>query len=230
MTGGWPLAVQLAAEVLRRVGPIDHSALVDRLLAPDAVLFEYLAEEVLAGAAEGERELLSIAVRLPQVSPAVLGEIGRPDLVAHLAPLGDTGIFLDSDMSTPDRYRPSVLGGEFVRRVLPAPPEAVLRAAVAAFVRLGEIESALVLCAEVGDPELALEVVLGVERPDRLRTTEALAGALRLADAPASTRGSPSCRATSATCAASGTTPCARTSSPCGSATAARPAWRGSRA
>ena len=181
MTGGWPLAVQLAAEVLRRVGPIDHSALVDRLLAPDAVLFEYLAEEVLAGAAEGERELLSIAVRLPQVSPVLLEEIGRPDLVTHLAPLGDTGIFLDRDMSITDLYRPSALGGEFVRRVLPAPPETVLRAAVAAFVRLGEIESALVLCTDVGDPELALDVVLDVERPDRLRTTEALAGALRLA-------------------------------------------------
>ena len=119
MTGGWPLAVQLAAEALRRGGPIDHSALVDRLLAPDAVLFEYLAEEVLAGAAEPERELLSIAARLPHVSPALLGELGRDDLAGHLAPIGDAGIFLERDMSVADRYRASVLGGE-VRTPCPA--------------------------------------------------------------------------------------------------------------
>ena len=75
------------------------------------MLFEYLAEEVLAGAAEPERELLSIAARLPHVSPALLGELGRDDLAGHLAPIGDAGIFLERDMSVADRYRASVLGG-----------------------------------------------------------------------------------------------------------------------
>ena len=181
MTGGWPLAVQLAAEALRRGGPIDHSVLVDRLLAPDAVLFEYLAEEVLAGAAEPERELLSIAARLPHVSPALLGELGRDDLAGHLAPIGDAGIFLERDMSVADRYRASVLGGRFVRRVLPAPPGALLETAVRAFGRLGEMESALVLCTEVGDAGLALDVVIGADRHELLSAPEALAGMLYLA-------------------------------------------------
>ena len=47
------------------------------------------------GRPSAERELLSIAAHLPHVSPAVLGEIGRADLAAHLAPIGDAGIFLE---------------------------------------------------------------------------------------------------------------------------------------
>ena len=182
MTGGWPLAVQLAAEVLRRVGPIDHSALVDRLLAPDAVLFEYLAEEVLAGAAEGERELLSIAARLPHVSPAVLGEIGRarprrpPRAARRHRDLPRQG-HVDARPLPAERARRRVRPRVSSRRR----PRRVLRAAVAAFVRLGEIESALVLCAEVGDPGWRSRSCSTSSDRDRLRTPEALAGVLRLA-------------------------------------------------
>ena len=186
MTGGWPLAVQLAAEVLRRVGPIDHSALVDRLLAPDAVLFEYLAEEVLAGAAEPERDLLSIAARLPHVSPAVLVEIGRPELVAHLAPIGDAGIFLDRDMAIAERYQPSVLGGEFVRRVLPPPPDATLAGGSDGVRGTSARWRARSCCArEIGDAGLAVDVLRGADRADLLGVPEALAGALRVATAGA---------------------------------------------
>ena len=52
-TRGWPLAVRLAAEIRGRGGPLDHAAIVDRLLDREGVLFEYLAEEVLATASDG---------------------------------------------------------------------------------------------------------------------------------------------------------------------------------
>ena len=46
-TGGWPLAVHLAVEVSRRGGPLDRAELIEHLLSPDAILFDYLAEDVL---------------------------------------------------------------------------------------------------------------------------------------------------------------------------------------
>ena len=182
-TGGWPLAVRLAAELLGRTGPIDRRSLLDRLLAPDALLFEYLAEEVLAGVAAPERELLAVAAHLPYVSAALLRELGRAELVGHLAPLGDVGTFLERDPAGHDRYRTTVVGGEFLRRAEPPPPEAVLRQAVLALRSGGDVESALLLCTEVADPGLALEVVLAVQRPDRLPSPDALSGALQLAEA-----------------------------------------------
>ena len=57
-TGGWPLAVHLAVEVSRRGGPLDRGALIEHLLSPDAILFDYLAEDVLANLSDPERELL----------------------------------------------------------------------------------------------------------------------------------------------------------------------------
>ena len=47
-TGGWPLAVHLAVEAARRGEPLDRETLIEHLLSPDAILFEYLAEDVRA--------------------------------------------------------------------------------------------------------------------------------------------------------------------------------------
>ena len=60
-------------------------ALVDRLLARDAVLFEYLAEDVLSAATDAERELLAIAAHLPFVSAACSTASSRADLAPLLA-------------------------------------------------------------------------------------------------------------------------------------------------
>ncbi len=182
VTGGWPLAVQLAAEALRRAGPIDRPALVDRMLRPDAVLFDYLAEEVLDGTRAPERELLALAAHLPTVSPQILGELGRADLVPHLAAAADAGVFLEPVPGEDRRWRANLLGGEFLRRAEPAPSDAVLRQAADVLVRGGDIEHALALCTSLGDPALARAVALTVERPDRLSSPDALAGALDLAD------------------------------------------------
>ena len=225
MTGGWPLAVQLAAEVLRRGGPIDHSALVDRLLAPDAVLFEYLAEEVLAGLPSPSVSCCRSPPGCPTCRRPCSPRSGATISSATWRRSATPGSSSSGTCRRPDRYRASVLGGEFVRRVVPAPPsDRARRDAVRAFGQLGEMESALVLCAEVGDADLALDVVLGAERSALLAAPEALAGALRLAeDDVRAPEGSPSCRAISSTCAASGTTPCAPTSGRPGSATPPRP-------
>ena len=181
-TGGWPLAVQLAAQAVRRSGPLDRGALVDVLLAPDAVLFDYLAEEILAGAAPEEREVLALVAHLPHLSAGLLGDLGRPDLAPLLAPIEEAGIFLEAAPAGPGTYRATLLGGEFLRRVHPAPPVEVLRRSVDVLARRGDVDDALVLCTALGDPVLATTVVLAVDRPDRLASPDALVGALALAE------------------------------------------------
>ena len=108
--------MRLAVEAIHRGGPLDRAAVVDRLLAPDATLFEYLADEVLAGLPTPEQEVLALAAHLPHVSTTLLRDLDRNDLVPRLAPLGEGGVFLEPDPNTPDGYRATLLGGEFLRR------------------------------------------------------------------------------------------------------------------
>jgi len=180
-SGGWPLAVRLAAETVRRGGPVDRAAILDRLLAPDALLHAYLAEEVLGGLEPLGREILAIAAHVPYVSANFLHDLGRPELAAHLAELSTGGVFLEPEGTAPDRWRADLLGGEFVRRALPAPPIELLRRGVDALLEAHDLEHALALAARLGDPEAAMRVVLAVERPHRLAAPGALAGVLDLA-------------------------------------------------
>ena len=180
-TGGWPLAVRLAAEAIHRGGPLDRAALVDRLLAQDSALFEYLADEVLAGLATPEQEVLALAAHLPHVSTTLLRDLGRSDLVPRLAPLGEVGVFLEPDPNTPDGYRATLLGGEFLRRNQPVPGSAVLNRTADALIERGDLESAMLLCTRVGDPALAARVLRSVDRVDGLASPDVLTEMLRIA-------------------------------------------------
>jgi len=187
VTGGWPLAVHLAAEVSRRTGPIDGAALVHRLLAPNAVLLDYLAEDVLAGLSEPERELLSLAGHVPELSPELLLRIGRDDLSPPLARLASDRIFLEPVTSlsggVPSEHAAAtLLGGTFIRKVLPPPSIEQLHRTVNALVELGDIAQALVLCVRVANPELALSVLLAIDRPDQLSAPVTLAEVLTIAE------------------------------------------------
>ncbi len=180
-TGGWPLAVRLAAEAIHRGGPLDRAALVERLLAQDSALFEYLADEVLAGLATPDQEVLALAAHLPHVSTTLLRDLGRSDLVPRVAPLGEGGIFLEPDPNTPDGYRATMLGGEFLRRSQPVPAQAVLRRTADALIGRGDLENALLLSTRVGDPALATQVLRSVDRVDRLPSPDVLDETLRIA-------------------------------------------------
>ena len=225
-TGGWPLAVRLAAEVAARGGPLDHDAIVDRLLDREGVLFEYLAEEVLSSATDGERELLALAAHVPFVDGPLLAWIGRDELARLLPLLGRAGLFLERDPASPDRYRATLVGGEFARRALPPPPAELVRRILTSLCERGDAEQALETCLRLGEPAVAREVVLAIDRPDLLGRV--LDDAVALAASGGDDAGSPSCAATSTTCAARGTTPARRTPRPPRSATRRSPAWPGS--
>ena len=181
-TGGWPLAVHLAVEATRRTGPLDRSALVDHLLAPNTVLFDYLAEDVVAGLTATEHELLALAGHVPELSEVLLTRVGRGDLVPRLASLTADRIFLEPVPIRPGHAAATLLGGAFIRRVLPPPDNAVLSRIVDALVALGDIDQALVLSARVGDPDLAQRVVLTIDRPDQLSATAVLSDVLSIAE------------------------------------------------
>jgi ATP/maltotriose-dependent transcriptional regulator MalT/DNA-binding SARP family transcriptional activator len=181
-TGGWPLAVHLAVEAMRRTGPLDRATLVDHLLEPHAVLFEYLAEDVLAGLDDPARELLALAGTVPVLSPELLDRIGRGDLTAALEALTTARIFLEPLPGRRGHSAVTLLGGAFARRVLPPPALATLRDVVDALVGLGNVDDALAVCRHVGDGELALRAALAVDRPDQLAATSMLDEILTLAD------------------------------------------------
>jgi ATP/maltotriose-dependent transcriptional regulator MalT/DNA-binding SARP family transcriptional activator len=181
-TGGWPLAVHLAAEAARRGEPLDQTQLVEHLLAPNTVLFDYLAEDVLSGLGDGERELLVLAAHVPELSDRLLRGIGRADLSGPLAHLSAERIFLEPVPGRAGHARASLVGRAFVRRALPPPPPEVLAAAVSSLVRSGDVENALVLSAAVGDPQLARDVLMAIRSPDTLGATEAMDDALRVAE------------------------------------------------
>ncbi len=181
-TGGWPLAVHLAVEVSRRGAPLDRAELIEHLLSPDAILFDYLAEDVLASLTDPERELLALAASVPELSTALLDDIGRGDLAVHLARLTTQRIFLEPVLGRPEHVRTTAVGGTFLRRALPSLPTEKLDAAIQALLGAGDVEHALVLSARVGDPQRAREVLLAIEHPDWLSAPDAVDAALEVAE------------------------------------------------
>ena len=181
-TGGWPLAVHLAVEVSRRGGPLDRVELIEHLLKPNAILFDYLAEDVLANLSEPERQLLVLAASIPELSVDLLDAIGCGDLASHLARLTSQRIFLEPVLGHADHVRTTVVGTAFLRRALPPPPAATLDAATYAFLQAGDLENALVLSARTGDPVRAREVLMAIGHPNWLSAPEALEAALDIAE------------------------------------------------
>jgi DNA-binding SARP family transcriptional activator len=173
-TGGWPLAVHLAIEASRRGRPLDRGELIEHLLAPDAVLFDYLAEDVLAELSDPERELLMLAACVPELSANLLVAIGRPDLGTQLARLTAQRIFVEPVLGRAEHIRTTVIGGAFLRRVLPQPADETISAMVDALLARREAENALGLAVLVGDPERARRVLLAIDDLERFGTDEAL--------------------------------------------------------
>lgn len=182
-THGWPLAVQLATDLSRRSGAaLDLTALVDRLLSPDAVLFDYLASDVAAGFSPAERELLAVICRTPSLSPSVLDAVGRNDLVDPLARLAADGVFAEPVPGRQGEVQPTYLGAEFIRRALPAPPAELLERIALGFVAHGDVDSALELCTVVRSADLAVQVLLAINSPHLVRSPQALADAIAIAE------------------------------------------------
>lgn len=181
-TGGWPLAVHLATALVRRDGSLERDQILERLLAPDAVLFDYLAEEIVGVLGPQERELLGLVGVAPRVSADLLTTVGRPDLAAVVDRLAADQIFVEPVSPTDRVFRATELGGRFVRRAVPTPEPALLERTAAAYLAAGDVGSAVHLAAAAGSPSLAAEVLAAVELRHLVEAPHALEAALDVAE------------------------------------------------
>ena len=124
-----------------------------------------------------------LAASVPELSAALLDDIGRGDLAIHLARLTSQRIFLEPVLGRPDHVRT-----HRGRRRLP-PPSAAAATGDARSTRRSRpcstpaiSEHALVLSARVGDPQRAREVLLAIDHPDWLSAPDALDAALDVAE------------------------------------------------
>ena len=182
--GGWPLAVQLAAGGGPPGGPVHHDELIERVLAPDAVLVEYLAEEVLAELTDGERGLLALAAHVPYLSDELLRRSrARPTSSAMLEALGRARMFLEP-LARPPAYRASLLGGEFLRRALPPPAAPSCAGPSRRYRARGDVEAALVLARRRSATRQLAAAVVAARRPDRTGSPRPLDASPRRRRAP----------------------------------------------
>ncbi|MGH2710431.1 MAG: tetratricopeptide repeat protein [Actinomycetota bacterium] len=87
MTGGWPAAVRMAAEMLGTTEQGDRASALKRLARPEGPLFDYLAEEVLRSESREVHDLLARVAFLDRFSPELcraLGIEGAEELLARL--------------------------------------------------------------------------------------------------------------------------------------------------
>jgi ATP/maltotriose-dependent transcriptional regulator MalT/DNA-binding SARP family transcriptional activator len=87
LTGGWPVAVRLAAELLRTGG----AGALPRL-PPGARVLEELAARVVAAESEPSRRLLVAAAVLGRVDAPMCAALGHPDAAAALSALAEHGL------------------------------------------------------------------------------------------------------------------------------------------
>ena len=149
---GWPLAVQLAAEL---GGAADRSTTTRSSIACSTamrVLFEYLAEEVMANASDAERELLALAAHVPFVDAAA-AHLARPRRRSSRC-WRRSGATACSSSAT--RRRPTATGPRSSAASSPAGhsrrrPTSSCAASSRSLCERGEAEEALETCLRLGD-------------------------------------------------------------------------------
>ena len=95
-TGGWPAAVRLAAEALRHVAPESRATALRRLVRPGGQIFDFLAEEAIAGEPAWVRRLIAVVAPFERFSPGLCDALGLRDAAATLAALERRGLFVQS--------------------------------------------------------------------------------------------------------------------------------------
>jgi len=95
MTGGWPAAVRLAAEMLAGVAEPDRENAIARLARPEGPLFEYLTEEVLRSESAEVHDLLSRLALLDRFTPELCRALGMGDADEVLARLQRRSILIE---------------------------------------------------------------------------------------------------------------------------------------
>lgn len=95
LTGGWPVAVRLAAEALAAAQPDERGAMVDALREPHGLLLRYMADEVIGSEPAEVLALLDCAQVLDEIEPAIAAAAGIADADKTFARLTSRGVYLE---------------------------------------------------------------------------------------------------------------------------------------
>lgn len=112
-TGGWPIAVRLAAEATR------HGRVAEP--ADPGALFDYVATEIVDHEPRRTRELIRVAARLDRFCPELLAALGHPDAAEIIADLVARGLLVEALPSVPGWFGLVPLAAEFVRTRMSMP-------------------------------------------------------------------------------------------------------------
>ncbi|GBD86063.1 HTH-type transcriptional regulator MalT [bacterium BMS3Abin02] len=95
-SGGWPVAVRLAAEAVSAAPPKQRPRLLGKLGKPGGALFSYLAEEVLGAETAQDRDLLRTIGAIGLVTVELCEGLGIAHPRTRLAKLRRKGVYFDT--------------------------------------------------------------------------------------------------------------------------------------
>jgi DNA-binding SARP family transcriptional activator len=145
-TAGWPVAVRLAVESLRRAPPDERGAVVASISRPQGPLFSYLAEEVFGRADRSVRRLLPRIAQLDRFTPELCEAVGVRNAARVLGTLTDRGLMIRAEGGVEGWLTLHALIRDFVLQTWPLPAEALEelhRLAADWFVERGDFDGAL---------------------------------------------------------------------------------------
>jgi ATP/maltotriose-dependent transcriptional regulator MalT/DNA-binding SARP family transcriptional activator len=144
-TAGWPAAVRLGLEAVRRVAPEERKTAFGRMREPGGALFSYLATEVFEREPLEVRELLAAVAPFERFTPGLCEALGFSRAVEALASLARRGLFLQQISGGGDgSFSLHALVREFaLERVAPETLRAIQRRAARWFQAQGHLPEAL---------------------------------------------------------------------------------------
>jgi DNA-binding SARP family transcriptional activator len=115
VTSGWPVAVQLGADVLGSAAPDDRWDVLAALAARETPLVAYLAEEIFGAETPEVRRLLAAIAHFDRVSPELCEALGFDDADDVLTDLARRGLLSETGGS----FAPHALIRQFVATAWP---------------------------------------------------------------------------------------------------------------
>lgn len=183
-TGGWPIAVRLAAEAVRHGRTAEADLDADLAGGRPGPLFDYVATEIVDREPRRTRELIRVAARFPRFRPELLVALGHPSAAEIVADLVDRGLFVEALPSAPGWFGVLPLAADFVRVRMPLGDWELRElhdAAARWFAANGHLDAAAAELARLGDLD-RLRRLLDERGDDLLRQggADAVLAAVRL--------------------------------------------------
>jgi ATP/maltotriose-dependent transcriptional regulator MalT/DNA-binding SARP family transcriptional activator len=159
-TSGWPVAVRLVCETMRRAASKDAARVLDPIRHPGGTLFSYLAEEVLATESVPARRVLEDAALVGGMDPRLATALGIADATTVLDTLRSRGLYFD-EHEEPLRLTPLVAGHlTMTSSFTETERRRVLGEGVTWHLAQARWVEALTLLRDLADPELVTSTVL----------------------------------------------------------------------